>query len=123
MFFSLIFSALEGFVNLKHVTKKLVSQNYHLGDSIEKALFKQFRRVQRDTALGLVSRILETDEFVVVVDDADHPLSIITHFDLLSFVANDSSAASTVKSTATKAVTNGSVAVAKGTNGVHANGH
>lgn len=114
---------MEGFLNLKHVTKKLVSQNYHLGDSIEKALFKQFRRVSRDTVLGLVARILETDEFVVVVDDADRPLSTITHFDLLNFVANGSNDANTVKSAVTKAVTNGSVAATNGTNGVHANGH
>lgn len=66
----------------------MVSQNYRLTDSIEKALFKQFRREKLDTSLGLVSRILETDEFVAVVDDADHCIGVITHLDLLTFVSN-----------------------------------
>lgn len=99
-----------------------MSQNYHLGDPIDKALFKQFRRVTKDSVLGLVSRILETDEFVVVVDEADRPVSIVTHLDWLNFISNDSQAANTVGSAVSKTVSNGRVS-ANGTNGVHANGH
>lgn len=117
--FPSIYRKLEGFLALKHLTKKIVSQNYQLNDPIEKALFKQFRRVTQDAVLGLVSRILETDEFVVVVDEADRPISIVTHFDWLNFVAHDSKAASTVGTTVSKAVSNGIVS----TNGVQANGH
>lgn len=81
-----------------------------------------FRRITKDTVLGLVSRILEIDEFVAVVDENDRLVSIITHFDLLSFVADDSKAANTIDSVVNKIVTNGSVAT-NGNNGVHANGH
>lgn len=81
------YSKLAGFLALKHLTKKLVSQNYRLTDSIEKALFKQYRKEKSATLLGLVSRILETDEFVAVIDDNDHCTSVVTHLDLLTFVS------------------------------------
>lgn len=101
--FSLNYSKLEGFLNLKHLTKKVVSQNYQLSDSIGRAVFKQFRVVTKDTVLGLVSRILETDEFVAVVDEApDRQVSVITHLDLLDFIANDSA-----KTAESKSVLNG----------------
>lgn len=113
---------MEGFLALKHLTKKVVSQNYKLADPIDKALFKQFRRVTKDDILGLVSRILETDEFVVVVDEADRPITTVTHLDWLNFIADDSKAAKTVGSSVSKTVANGTVS-ANGTNGIHANGH
>lgn len=113
---------MEGFLALKHLTKKIVSQNYKLADPIDKALFKQFRRVAKDAVLGLVSRILETDEFVVIVDETDRPISTVTHLDWLNFIADDSKAAKTVGPAVSKTVANGSVS-ANGTNGVHANGH
>lgn len=81
-----------GFLALKHLTKKIVSQNYPLSDSIEKAIFKQFQRVKNDTVLGLVARILEVDEFVAVVDDANRCVGSITHSDLLQFIAKGTSA-------------------------------
>lgn len=72
---------------LKHLTRKLVSQNYRMSDAIEKALFKQFRRESNDTSLGMISRILELDEFVAIVDDEDHCTGVVRHLDLLSFTA------------------------------------
>lgn len=102
-----------------------MTQNYQLGSSIEKALFKQFRRVTLETVLGLVSRILETDEFVVVVDEVDHPISIITHLDLLEFVANDShavNAALKMNGSISNGTTNGDHATNAHANG-YANGH
>lgn len=75
---------------MKHLTKKVVSQNYQLSDPITKVIFKQFQRVNKNTILGLVSRILETDDFVAFVDEANHPVGVITHIQLLNFVANNS---------------------------------
>lgn len=83
----LIFRKLVGFLALKHLTKKVVSQNLNLSDPVEKVVFKQFQKVKNDTKLGLVARILETDEFVAAVDTSDHCVGFITHLDLLSFIA------------------------------------
>lgn len=98
---------------MKHLTKKVVSQNYKLADPINKALFKQFQRITKSDSLGLVSRILETDEFVAVVNEANECVSVITHLDLLSFASKNGKAANGIE----KAVLNG--------NGVHkeSNGH
>lgn len=98
-FFAFENRELQGFLALKHLTKKIVSQNHQFGSSIEKAVFKQFQRVKNDTILGLVARILETDEFVAVVDDANRCIGVITHLDLLSFAASDKKHAAGVNGT------------------------
>lgn len=64
------------------LTKKVVSYNLPLTSTVESALFKQFRKVPANTILGLVSRILEIDDFVVV----EEPLSIVTRIEVLDFV-------------------------------------
>lgn len=69
-------------VTLALLTNKVVSYNLQLTSTAESALFKQFRKVPANTILGLVSRILEIDEFVVV----EEPLSIVTRMDVLEFV-------------------------------------
>lgn len=90
-----------GFLSLKHLTKKVVSQNYQLTDPIDKIIFKQFQRVTEHTNLGLVSRILEIDEFVAVVNGTGRPIGVITHMQLLEFISSGS------KSVHGKNVTNG----------------
>lgn len=75
-------------MNLKYLTKKIVSQNYQLNDSIEKIISNKFYRVTKETNLGLVSRILEIEEFIAVIDETDHPIGVITHIQLLNFIAS-----------------------------------
>lgn len=81
------FRELEGVVSLPHLTTKVVSQGFQLNEIVEKAMFKKFHKVTSDTSLGFVSRLLETDEFVVVVDREYHCTGIITHLNLLSFIS------------------------------------
>lgn len=107
---------------MKHLTKKVVSQNYQLAHPISKAIFKQFQRVKNDTVLGLVSRILETDEFVAVVDEADRPVGVLTHLQLLDFVANGSKPTNGVANGVSKTISNGVQTNGARTNGVHTNG-
>lgn len=90
-----------GFLSLKHLTKKVVSQNYQLTEPIDKIIFKLFQRVTEDTILGLVSRILEIDEFVAVVNGMGRSIGVITHMQLLEFIS------SATKSAPAKNVTNG----------------
>lgn len=77
-----------GFLNLKHLTKKVVSQNYKLTDSIDKIIFKQYRCVNEDTIMGLASRILEIDEFLAVKNISGGLVGIITHMQLLDFISS-----------------------------------
>lgn len=92
---------LKGALTLAHLTKKVVSMNLQLSSPVEAAVFKQFRTVNRDTVLGLVSRILEVDAFAVVGETKQ----VITRMDLLSFVAKG------------KAAMNGSNGITNGANG------
>lgn len=69
-------------VTLALLTKKVVTFNLSLTSTVESALYKQFRKIPSNTILGLVSRILEVDDFVVV----EEPLSIVTRLDVLNFV-------------------------------------
>jgi len=72
----------KGMITLALLTKKVVTFDLPLTSTVEYALYKQFRTVPSNTILGLVSRILEVDDFVVV----DEPLSIVTRLDVLKFV-------------------------------------
>lgn len=78
---------LAGFLSLKDLTKRIVSQNCSTGQSIKQVIFKQFHSVEEESSLGFVARILETDEFVAVVDYANHCIGVITHLNLLNFIA------------------------------------
>ncbi|XP_037027961.1 cystathionine beta-synthase [Bradysia coprophila] len=73
---------LAGTVTLALLTKKVVTFNLPLTSTVESALFKQFRQVPSNTNLGLVSRILEIDDFVIV----EAPLSVVTRMDVLNFI-------------------------------------
>lgn len=80
---------LAGFLNLKDLTKKIVSQNYALNQSIGEVIFKQFHSVTVTSTLGFVARILETNDFVAVVDNENRCTGVITHFNLLNFIATN----------------------------------
>lgn len=75
---------LLGVVTLALLTKKVVSQNFDLNRPVKDALFKQFRTVPANTELGLVSRILEIDDFLVIGGSWD----IVVRSDFLSYVAS-----------------------------------
>ena len=79
---------MNGFIDLKYLMKKVVTQNYQLEDTVEKAIFQKFYRVKQNSILGLVSRLLETEGFVAVVDDADHVIGVIDQFQVLNFISN-----------------------------------
>lgn len=76
-----------GFIDLKYLLKKVVSQNYQLEDTVEHAIFQKFYRVKEDSILGLVSKLLETEGFVAVVDGSDHVIGVINHLQLLNFIS------------------------------------
>lgn len=82
--------SLNGFLSLKDLTKKIVSQNYQLDESIDKVILKEFQKVSETSSLGFIARILETEEFVAVVDDSNHCTSVITHLNLLLFIGQKS---------------------------------
>lgn len=72
--------------------------NLQLNLPVEKALFKQFRKVPKNTCMGLVSRILEKDNFLVIEETND----IVTRMDLLAFITKNELKNETVNVNGTK---------------------
>lgn len=80
--------AVVGAVTTALLTTKIVTGNMSLEEPVSKALFKLFRKVQKNgTCLGLVSRILEKDAFLVVVNEDETPVTVVTQDDFVNFVA------------------------------------
>lgn len=79
--------AVLGAITSAILTTKIVTGNLNLAEPVTRALFKLFRKVARDTCLGLASRILEKDNFLVVVDEDQKPETVVTQNDFLAYVA------------------------------------
>lgn len=76
-----------GAVTSATLTTKIVTGDMKLEESVSRALFKLFRCVEKNTSLGLASRILEKDNFLLVVDEDQKPEMIVTQNDFLAYVA------------------------------------
>ncbi|XP_059617676.1 cystathionine beta-synthase [Phlebotomus argentipes] len=59
---------LKGAATLGELMIKMGNFNLQAKDTIDRAVFKQFRKICKTTNLGLVSRILENDPFAVIVE-------------------------------------------------------
>ena len=60
---------LQGMATISYLMNKILDSTLKQSDSIEKALFKKFIKIKSDVSVGRLSRILETQPFVVVVAD------------------------------------------------------
>ena len=79
--------AVLGAVTSATLTTKIVTGNIKLDEPVTRVLFKLFRKVTKDTILGLASRILEKDPFLVVVNEDESPETVVTQNDFLGYVA------------------------------------
>jgi hypothetical protein len=68
MLFPLAFRILQGMVTLGNLISQMVNSKVLPTDPVEKALCRQFRKIKLNATLGQLSRILEKDKFVVVVE-------------------------------------------------------
>lgn len=50
-----------------NLMSKIINSNIQATDTVGKALYTQFTKINEDTTLGRVSRILEKDPFVLVI--------------------------------------------------------
>ncbi|XP_026470149.1 cystathionine beta-synthase [Ctenocephalides felis] len=87
-----------GMVTMGNLMNRIVGLKNKPQDPVEKALYKQFRKITLDTTLGRVSRILEKEPFLVVVhnqrqyssdksaQDREVIIGIISNMDLLNYI-------------------------------------
>ncbi|XP_055608355.1 cystathionine beta-synthase-like protein [Uranotaenia lowii] len=95
---------IKGMVYLPNVMGKLLNKLAKLSDPVSRAIFKQFVKVDRSDAIGHVSRILEKDTFVLVVQKQkkfvdgenfqlqESVVGILTQRDILDFISTAESA-------------------------------
>jgi len=74
-----------GTVTLAHLTSLLLSKKAQKGTPVEQGLFQKHRVVSSLTTLGQLSRIFQTESFVVVVEN-QHVVSVASRIDLVKFI-------------------------------------
>lgn len=90
-----------GVLTTGHVMSELMRAKAKPSDPVENIVYKQFKTVTLNTKLGLLSRMLDTDHFVLVVQDQRQfegqgkesmkkmIFGIATRIDLLNFIAQN----------------------------------
>ncbi|XP_044760498.1 cystathionine beta-synthase [Coccinella septempunctata] len=80
--------SLIGVVTMQNLLNKLIAKKITATDEIASVVERIFPKIPHTGSLGVVSRTLERESFVVVVDK-NKALGIITAIDLLQFIATE----------------------------------
>lgn len=82
---------LIGMADQTQMLNKMLAFNLKPTDLIEKFVYKPFRRVTSNAGIGKVSRILEKQPYVVVVDEdiGEHVVSVVRKIDVLNYITNN----------------------------------
>lgn len=76
-----------GFAELSKILSALLSGIVSDNDKIDQVLNRSFQKVSPEASIGLVSRILEMDNYVAVVDEHERMVGVVTQEDIYDFVA------------------------------------
>lgn len=92
---------IEGMVTVGNMMAQVVRAKVQKSDPVSKVMYKQFKQVQMDTSLGQLSRMLDTDHYVLVVHGQKQYqggsqttqrqmiFGIATRIDLLNFITEN----------------------------------
>merc|ERR1712083_228995 len=58
---------IAGMVTVGHMMSQITHGKVKVGDPVSTVLYKQFKTIPIDTSLGTLSRMLDTDHFVIIV--------------------------------------------------------
>ena len=78
-----------GVITLDALLSHLISGTVNGTDFAEKIMIKQFTKVTASTTIGKVSRILEKESYVVVVDDHDALIGLVSRNEIFDFITKD----------------------------------
>lgn len=80
-------------VTLNEILSDLISGKLQRSDCVEQIMKKEFRKIDLRTTLGIISRILEKENYAVVLDEEkeDRFVGILTQIDLIDFIDNSKS--------------------------------
>ncbi|XP_053409022.1 cystathionine beta-synthase-like isoform X2 [Mercenaria mercenaria] len=92
---------IQGMVTVGNMMAQVIKSKVQKSDPVSKVMYKQFKMVQMDTSLGQLSRMLDTDHYVLVVHgqkqyEGDSKTTqrqmifgIATRIDLLNFITEN----------------------------------
>ncbi|KYN05606.1 PREDICTED: cystathionine beta-synthase [Cyphomyrmex costatus] len=78
-----------GVITLDALLSNLISGSVNETDFAEKIMNKQFTKVTVSTTIGKVSRIVEKECYVVVVDDNDALIGLVSRSEIFDFITKD----------------------------------
>eukprot|EP01126_Amoeba_proteus_P034778 TRINITY_DN347_c0_g1_i1.p1 TRINITY_DN347_c0_g1~~TRINITY_DN347_c0_g1_i1.p1 ORF type:complete len:446 (-),score=117.81 TRINITY_DN347_c0_g1_i1:41-1378(-) len=81
----------RGMVTIGNLTSQISSCRVKVEDTVDKVLYKQFKRVTPSTKLVTLSQLFNNNPFVIVVDpeNLDKIVGVISGIDLLTFIASN----------------------------------
>ncbi|XP_023029512.2 cystathionine beta-synthase [Leptinotarsa decemlineata] len=82
-----------GVVTMQNIVNKVISGNLQANDSVDRCIDRLYPKVLKSANLGLVSRVLEKEPYVMILDvegtgpsKINRPVGIVTAIDLLDFI-------------------------------------
>jgi len=76
-----------GTVTIGNLTSMVTSKRVGLGESVERALYKQFKSVPMATKLSYLSSLFSTHHFVIVLDADGKVAGVASGIDLLNYLS------------------------------------
>lgn len=76
-----------GMATINFLVNKMLNSNLKASDKINKAVFKKFTKVNLNTTIGRLSRILEKDPYVLVTQ-SQKECELLSHTSLAIFFTN-----------------------------------
>lgn len=83
---------IRGAVTLESLTTQIVSKNLKQADTVAKAIYKKAIKLDVDTPLGKIARVLEVEPCVILYDETDDKKAVkgvVTKADFLRFVSEN----------------------------------
>jgi len=77
----------RGSVTIGNLTSLVVSGRIKLDDTVEKAIYRQFKKVTSATTLYKLSNLFETEPFVIVVEESGKVVGVASRIDLLGYIS------------------------------------
>jgi cystathionine beta-synthase len=76
----------EGMATMANITSQITRGRVKPEDSVSKVLYRQFKKIPLSTSLGVLSKMFDTDHFVLVVSEKTVVFGLATRIDLLDYI-------------------------------------
>ncbi|KAF3428070.1 hypothetical protein E2986_09010 [Frieseomelitta varia] len=80
---------IKGVISLNKLMSDTISGTVKYTDFVEKAMTKQYVKVNYSASLGYLSRILEKEPYAVILDDNDAFVGVVNQFHILNFITKN----------------------------------